>query len=60
VPNPRTAAATVAATEANQRYAAERHINDPVKLARAVRLVRTAIARGRLTLEEVAPRGDAA
>lgn len=44
---------TANATEAIKQYAAERAIDDPVKLARAARIVRTALARHRLTLEEL-------
>lgn len=36
---------TTAATEATQQYAAERAIEDPAKLAKAVRIVRTAVER---------------
>ena len=46
---------TAAATEAVKRYADERAIDDPVKLARAARVVRTALARKRLTIEELLP-----
>lgn len=54
-------AQTAAATEAVQRYAAERAIDDPVKLARAARIVRTALARRRLTIAELTVEaGDAA
>lgn len=49
---PRT---TAAATEAVQQYAADRAIYDPAKLAKAVRIVRTALAAGRLTLDEIRP-----
>lgn len=41
------------AHEANKRYAAERAIGDPVKLARAVRIVRLALARQLLTVEDL-------
>lgn len=51
----RTTAATAAAVEANQQYAALRAVDDPVKLARAARIVRTAIARSRLTVEDLLP-----
>lgn len=44
---------TAAATEAVQQYAAERAIDDPVKLARAARIVRIALARQRITLDEL-------
>lgn len=46
---------TSAATEAVQQYAAERAIDDPAKLARAARIVRLALARKRLTLDELTP-----
>ncbi len=45
---------TAAATEAVQHYAAERAIDDPVKLARAARIVRLALARKRLKLADLA------
>lgn len=48
-PPPRTAAATAA----NQRYAAQRAAGDPARLARAVRIVRIALRRGRVSLEEL-------
>lgn len=44
-----------AAHEACRRYAAERAIDDPAKLARAARIVRMALERKRLTLAEVLP-----
>lgn len=44
---------TAAATAATQQYAAERAIDDPAKLARAARIVRTALARGRLAIEDL-------
>lgn len=44
---------TAAATAATQQYAAERAIDDPAKLARAARIVRTALARGRLSVEDL-------
>lgn len=46
---------TASATEAVKQYAAERAIDDPVKLARAARIVRVALERQRLTLDEIAP-----
>ena len=46
---------TASATEAVKQYAAERAIDDPVKLARAARIVRIALARQRLTLAELSP-----
>jgi hypothetical protein len=50
---------TAPATEAVQRYAAERAIDDPAKLARAARIVRAALARKRLTLDELTAPSDA-
>lgn len=44
---------TAAATEAVQQYAAERAIDDPAKLARAVRIVRTALAKNRITIAQL-------
>lgn len=46
-------AQTVNATEAVQRYAAERAIDDPVKLARAARIVRLALERNRLSVADL-------
>jgi hypothetical protein len=53
---------TAAATATVQRHAAERAIDDPAKLARAARIVRLALERQRLTLDELLPtdRGTAA
>lgn len=48
-------AQTAAARAATQLYAAERAIDDPVKLARAARIVRLALERRRITLAEIAP-----
>jgi len=53
LPIPRTAAATVAASEAHRRHAAERAIDDPAKLSRAARIVRLAIERKRLSIEDL-------
>jgi hypothetical protein len=44
---------TAPATEAVKQYAAERAIDDPVKLAQAARIIRTALARQRLTIDEL-------
>ncbi len=44
---------TAAATEANKRNSAHRAVDDPAQLARAARIVRAAIARNRLTLDEL-------
>lgn len=46
---------TAAATEAVKLRADERAIDDPAKLARAARIVRLALARQRLTLDELTP-----
>lgn len=46
-------AQTAAAREATSRFWAERAIDDPAKLARAARIVRLALARKRLTLDEL-------
>jgi hypothetical protein len=43
------------AVEAIKTYAAERAINDPVKLARAARIVRTALARKKLSVNDIMP-----
>lgn len=48
---PRTAAATAAV----QRHAAERALDNPAKLDRAVRVVRLALERGRLHIPDVLP-----
>jgi hypothetical protein len=53
---PRTAAATAAV----QRYAAERHASDPVKLRRAVRTVQAALECRALDLTDVMPAGAVA
>lgn len=49
------AANTAPAVEALKRYADERAIDDPVKLQRAARIIRFALQRGRLTLDEILP-----
>jgi hypothetical protein len=47
----------VLATEASAEAHAERAIDDPRKLAHAVRIIRKAIERGRMTVDELtAPR----
>jgi hypothetical protein len=46
---------TANATEATKQYAAERAIDDPVKLQRAARIVRLALARQRISLDELLP-----
>lgn len=50
-----TTSRTAAATEATKQYAAERAIDDPVKLARAARIIRRALERKRLRLADIAP-----
>jgi hypothetical protein len=50
-----SSAQTAAATEATKQYAADRAIDDPVKLERAARIVRTALERKRLKLADIAP-----
>jgi len=47
------------AIEATKQYAADRAIDDPVKLARAARIVRTALARKRMTVDELLPPSEA-
>ena len=50
---------TDAATAARLRNQASRAVDDPVKLARAARIVRVALARKKLTLAELtAPPAD--
>jgi hypothetical protein len=52
---------TAPARAAMLQNAAERAIDDPVKLARAARIVRIALARQLLTLDELTPdTGEAA
>lgn len=46
---------TGAATEARAHYAAERHVKDPVKLAKAAHIVRMALDRNGLTLADLDP-----
>lgn len=46
---------TIKATEAIKYYADERAIDDPVKLARAARIVRLALERQRLTIADLLP-----
>lgn len=41
------------ANEANRQYAAERAIDDPVKLAKAARIIRVALARKRISIEDL-------
>jgi hypothetical protein len=55
---------TAAATEARLRNQANRAVDDPVKLARAARIVRAALVRRKLTIDDLtplpAPDGEAA
>lgn len=52
---------TAAATAAVQQHAAERAIDDPAKLAKAARVVRLALERQRLSLDDLRSGGtDAA
>ena len=46
---------TVAATAAHARKTADRDIDDPAKLAHAARIIRAALAGGRLTLADLQP-----
>lgn len=46
---------TAAATEAAKQYQANLAVDDPVKLARAARIVRAALARRKLTIADLAP-----
>ncbi len=51
-------AQTANAREAHVQAAAERALNDPIKVARAVQLMRLAIARGRVSPDQILPDGD--
>jgi hypothetical protein len=42
-----------AAAEAHRRHAAERAVDDPVKLDRAKRIIRLALERGKLTIADL-------
>ena len=44
---------TAPAVEAVKQYAAERAVDDPAKLGQAARIVRVALARKRLTIEDL-------
>jgi len=46
---------TAAATEAHAEYAAARAVDDPRQLARAARIVRTALARKALSPADILP-----
>lgn len=48
-------AQTAAAIETHKQRAAERAVDDPIKLARAARIVRTALARQVLTVDDLRP-----
>jgi hypothetical protein len=48
-----------AAAEQNKHLAAVRAVDDPVKLARAARIVREALARDKITVEELLPHDQA-
>jgi hypothetical protein len=50
---------TASATEAVKQYAAERAVDDPVKLERAIRIVRLALERHRLTTADLLPADSA-
>ncbi len=52
---PSTTERTAAARAENQRKAAERALDDPVKLGRAIRIVRAGLEHGRVTLDELQP-----
>ena len=52
----RQANSTAAATEAHLRKSAHRAVDDPLQLARAARIVRAALERGRLGPDDL--RGD--
>lgn len=52
-PSARRVPRTAAASEKQRELGAERAIDDPVKLAKAARIVRLALARQRLTLDEL-------
>jgi hypothetical protein len=45
----------VAATREHMRRSAHRAVDDPARLAQATRIVRAALARKRLTLDELTP-----
>lgn len=57
-PRPHLAANAAKATAEHQRRAAIRAIDDPATLARAARIVRAAIERGRLTAADLAAERD--
>lgn len=44
------------AVEATKRYSAERAVDDPAKLERAARIVRIALERQRLTIDDLTPK----
>lgn len=49
---------TTAAVDAIKTYAAERAVHDPVRLDRAVRIMKAALARGVVTIEDLVPPSD--
>ena len=50
---------TAPATEATKLYADQRAVDDPAKLARATRIVRLALERQRLSVDDLLPARDA-
>jgi hypothetical protein len=46
---------TARSAEAKKNYAAQRAVEDPVKVDRAARIIRLAIERGLVTLADLAP-----
>lgn len=48
------------AVQALKQYAAERAADDPVKLARAIRIVRVALVRNHVTVDDLLPASEAA
>ncbi len=61
MPDRRRTNSTAAATAEHKRRAAHRAVDDPAQLARAARIVRVAIERGRLSAEDLQTgSGDAA
>jgi len=49
---------TAAATREHMHRSAHRAVDDPAQLARAARIVRAALARNRLTLDDLTPLPD--
>lgn len=56
--NPNYREALQRGREVHQRHSAHRAVDDPAKLARAARIVRAALARQVLTLDDLAPLPD--